>query len=73
MSDGYMSRHMQGHITTYKYFFAQEWKKPLNLPVVRYLEWLNAYICFNWSVLSEISPEYSDGDMHIQRYMSPRD
>ena len=36
----------QGHITTYRYFFAHEWKKPFKLPVDRHLEWLNAYICF---------------------------
>ena len=36
----------QGHITTYRYFFLQEWKKPLNLQVERHLEWLNGYICF---------------------------
>ena len=65
----------QGHITTYRYFFAQEWKKPLKFPVERHLEWLNAYICFK--LLSTLrnfnfSPELSDGDVYNQRYMSPR-
>ena len=32
------------YITTYRYFFAQEWKKPLNLPVERHLQRLNVYI-----------------------------
>ena len=65
MSDGYMSRHRD--ITTYRYFFAQEWKKPLNLPVERHLEWPNAYICLK--LISShgnlnFSPEFSDGDMY---------
>ena len=60
----------QGHITTHRYFFAQEWKKPLNLPVERYLEWLNAYICFKlFSSHGNLnfSPEFSDCDMYNQR------
>ena len=50
-------------------------KKPLNSPVERHLEWLNAYICFK--MISShgnlnFPPEFSDGDMYNQRYMSPR-
>ena len=59
-----------------RYFFAQEWKKPLNLPVERHFEWLNAYICFKLTSSLRnfnFSPEFSDGDMYNQRYMSPRD
>ena len=61
----------QGHITTYRYFFAQEWKKPLNLPVERHLQWLNAYIFLK--LLSSLrnfkfKPEMSDGDMYNKRY-----
>ena len=47
-----------------------------NLLVERHLELLNAYICFK--LISSprnfnFSPEFSDGDMYNQRYMSPRD
>ena len=67
MSDGY------NHVYI---FLCLRMKKPLNLPVERHLEWLNAYICFK--LLSSLRnfnflPEFSDGDMYNQLYMSPRD
>ena len=69
-----MSRHRDtNHV---KISLCSRMKKPLNFPFERHLEWLNAYICFKLlSYLRNFNflPEFSDGDMYKQLYMSPRD
>ena len=68
MSDGYMSRQRDIITTTYRYFFAQEWKKPLNLPVERHTyekKWPNCEI-LNMQILhgvwqSQMLPDLAVG------------
>ena len=58
-------------------FFALERKKPLNMPVERHLEWLNAYICFK--LLSSLRNLSLSRNCQMVTctisgsYMSPRD
>ena len=69
MSDGYMSRQRDIIITTYRYFFAQEWKKPLNLPVERHTyekKWPNCEI-LNMQILHGVWQSQMLPDLAVWR------
>ena len=67
MPDGYMSRHRD--ILNFSLLMNE---KAFKLSV-RASFWLNAYICFKLLSYLRNFPEFSDGDMYKQLYMSPRD
>ena len=48
MSDGYSYVPSEGHITTYRYLFAKERKKPLNYQIKQNLPLLNSQICLEF-------------------------
>ena len=69
MSDGYMSRQRDIIIATYRYFFAQEWKKPLNLPVERHTyekKWPNCEI-LNMQILHGVWQSQMLPDLAVWR------
>ena len=65
----------EGHISTYRYFFAQERKKPFNYQVGQHLRLLYWHICLQLLSFPKISISFanlSHSDKFNRRYMSPR-